>query len=174
MNLPSDYALQLPSADALITQLAAAIKLTLTANTVLVGMHTGGVWAAEHLQPLLDPAMPHGSLDISFYRDDFESIGLHAQVKPTRLPFEVEGRDILLVDDVLYTGRSVRAAMNALFDYGRPARIRLAVLIDRVGDRQLPIAADFVGAALSVPAHQHIHLVRDADMNLGLKLVDLK
>ena len=163
----------LPSADDLIAHLAALIAPSLTAETVLVGMHTGGVWAADRLHPLLDPAMPHGSLDISFYRDDFEQIGLHAQVKPTHLPFEVEGRDILLVDDVLYTGRSVRAAMNALFDYGRPAKIRLAVLIDRAGDRQLPIAANFVGAVLAVPAHQHIHLIRDDDATLSLKLVNL-
>ena len=163
----------LPNADRLIRQLATVIAPSLTENTVLVGMHTGGVWAAEHLHPLLNPAMPHGSLDISFYRDDFDTIGLHAQVKPTRLPFEVEGRDILLVDDVLYTGRSVRAAMNALFDYGRPAKIRLAVLIDRIGDRQLPIAADFVGAALTVPSHQHIHLIRGDDTNLSLQLVDI-
>ena len=120
----------LPDAETLVAQLAAAIKPTLTPNTVLVGMYTGGVWAAQQMHALLDPDMPHGDLDISFYRDDFDRIGLHAQVKPTRLPFEVEGRDILLVDDVLYTGRSVRAAMNALFDYGRPARIRLAVLVD--------------------------------------------
>lgn len=164
----------LPDAETLVAQLAAAIKPTLTPNTVLVGMYTGGVWAAQRMHALLDPAMPHGDLDISFYRDDFDRIGLHAQVKPTRLPFEVEGRDILLVDDVLYTGRSVRAAMNALFDYGRPARIRLAVLVDRVGDRELPIMADFVGATASVPPHQHIHLVRDDAGRLNLKLVDLK
>ncbi|WP_413439564.1 bifunctional pyr operon transcriptional regulator/uracil phosphoribosyltransferase PyrR [Sulfuriferula sp. GW1] len=164
----------LPDAETLVAQLAAAIKPTLTPNTVLVGMYTGGVWAAQQMHALLDPDMPHGDLDISFYRDDFDRIGLHAQVKPTRLPFEVEGRDILLVDDVLYTGRSVRAAMNALFDYGRPARIRLAVLVDRVGDRELPIMADFVGATASVPPHQHIHLVRDDAGRLNLKLVDLK
>lgn len=164
----------LPDAETLVAQLAAAIKPTLTPNTVLVGMYTGGVWAAQQMHALLDPDMPHGDLDISFYRDDFDRIGLHAQVKPTRLPFEVEGRDILLVDDVLYTGRSVRAAMNALFDYGRPARIRLAVLVDRVGDRELPIMADFVGATASVPPHQHIHLVRDDASRLKLKLVDLK
>lgn len=164
----------LPDAETLVAQLAAAIQPTLTPNTVLVGMYTGGVWAAQRMHALLDPAMPHGDLDISFYRDDFDRIGLHAQVKPTRLPFEVEGRDILLVDDVLYTGRSVRAAMNALFDYGRPARIRLAVLVDRVGDRELPIMADFVGATASVPPHQHIHLVRDDAGRLNLKLVDLK
>ena len=164
----------LPDAETLVAQLAAAIKPTLTPNTVLVGMYTGGVWAAQQMHALLDPDMPHGDLDISFYRDDFDRIGLHAQVKPTRLPFEVEGRDILLVDDVLYTGRSVRAAMNALFDYGRPARIRLAVLVDRVGDRELPIMADFVGATASVPPHQHIHLVRNDAGRLNLKLVDLK
>lgn len=164
----------LPDAETLVAQLAAAIKPTLTPDTVLVGMYTGGVWAAQQMHALLDPAMPHGDLDISFYRDDFDRIGLHAQVKPTRLPFEVEGRDILLVDDVLYTGRSVRAAMNALFDYGRPARIRLAVLVDRVGDRELPIMANFVGATASVPPHQHIHLVRDDAGRLNLKLVDLK
>ncbi len=164
----------LPDAETLVAQLAAAIKPTLTPNTVLVGMYTGGVWAAQQMHALLDPDMPHGDLDISFYRDDFDRIGLHAQVKPTRLPFEVEGRDILLVDDVLYTGRSVRAAMNALFDYGRPARIRLAVLVDRVGDRELPIMADFVGATANVPRHQHIHLVRDDAGRLNLKLVDVK
>jgi pyrimidine operon attenuation protein/uracil phosphoribosyltransferase len=163
----------LPDADTLITQLAAAIKPSLTPNTVLVGMHTGGVWAAQQLHGLLDPAMPHGDLDISFYRDDFDRIGLHAELKPTRLPFEVEGRDILLVDDVLYTGRSVRAAMNALFDYGRPARIRLAVLVDRIGDRELPIMAEFVGATAKVPRHQHIHLIRGDAGQLSLKLVEV-
>ena len=165
--------LSLPDADTLIQQLAVRMLPDMTDNTVLVGMHTGGVWAAEKLHPLLNPDMPHGSLDISFYRDDFEKIGLHTQVKPTRLPFEVEGRDILLVDDVLFTGRSVRAAMNALFDYGRPQRIRLAVLIDRTGDRQLPIAADYAGLALKVPGTQHIHLIRQEDGQLMLKRVDL-
>lgn len=165
--------MQLPDAEQLIGQLAAMIQPTITPNTVLVGMHTGGVWAAERMHPLLNPAMPHGSLDISFYRDDFEQKGLHGDIRPTRLPFEVEGRDILLVDDVLFTGRSVRAAMNALFDYGRPHCIRLAVLIDRIGDRQLPIAAAYAGAALHVLAKQHIHLIRQDDASLLLKLVDV-
>ena len=165
--------MNLPEAQQLISGLAEEIRPTLTENTVLVGMHTGGVWAAERMHPLLDAGMPHGSLDISFYRDDFGQKGLHANVRPTRLPFEVEGRDILLVDDVLFTGRSVRAAMNALFDYGRPERIRLAVLIDRIGDRQLPIAADYAGAGLHVPAHQHIHLVRLETGGLTLKLVNV-
>ncbi len=163
----------LPDAETLIQQLADIIRPDMTPNMVLVGMHTGGVWAAHRLHPLLDAGMPHGSLDISFYRDDFGQKGLHPMVKPTHLPFEVEDRDILLVDDVLFTGRSVRAAMNALFDYGRPQRIRLAVLIDRVGDRQLPIAANYVGAALQVPATQHIHLIQQEDQTLMLKLVNL-
>lgn len=165
--------MKLPDADALILALAAKLRNDINDNTVLVGMHTGGVWAAEKLHPLLNPSMPHGSLDISFYRDDFEKIGLHTQVKPTCLPFEVEGRDILLVDDVLFTGRSVRAAMNALFDYGRPQRIRLAVLIDRIGDRQLPIQANYAGHALHVPLSQHIHLIQQEGGQLMLKLVDL-
>ncbi len=166
--------MQLPEAESLINRLAEAIRPTITDNTVLVGMHTGGVWAAERMHPLLNPAMPHGSLDISFYRDDFEQKGLHGDIRPTRLPFEVEGRDILLIDDVLFTGRSVRAAMNALFDYGRPQCIRLAVLIDRIGDRQLPVAADYAGATLHVPRSQHIHLIRQDDGSLILKLVDVQ
>ena len=100
---------------------------------------------AERLREQLGVTMPLGTLDISFYRDDFSRIGLHPEVKPSRIPFEVEGRHILLVDDVLNTGRTMRAAMNELFDFGRPASIRLAVLVDR-GGRELPIAARFVGA----------------------------
>lgn len=165
--------MNLPDAEALICEMADIIRPHLTADSVLVGMHTGGVWAAERLHPLLDPAMPHGSLDISFYRDDFGQRGLHDHIRPTHLPFEVEGHDILLVDDVLYTGRSVRAAMNALFDYGRPNRIRLAVLIDRLGDRQLPIAADYAGVGVHVPQGKHIHLVREENGGLQLRLVDV-
>ena len=101
--------------------------------------------------------MPVGTLDVSFYRDDFNRKGLKRKVKPSTIPFEVEGRDVILVDDVLYTGRTIRAAMNELFDYGRPARIRLAALIDR-GGRELPIAADFTGSTFTVPAGHSIDL----------------
>jgi pyrimidine operon attenuation protein/uracil phosphoribosyltransferase len=124
--------------------MAQAIAPTLTPDTALVGIHTGGVWIAERLHALLKSPQPVGTLDISFYRDDFSRIGLHPQVKPSNLPFDVEGRDILLIDDVLHSGRTVRAAMNELFDYGRPASIRLAVLVDR-GGHELPIRPDFVG-----------------------------
>jgi pyrimidine operon attenuation protein/uracil phosphoribosyltransferase len=159
----------LPDANALITRLADAIAPMLTPYTFIVGIHTGGVWVAERLHALLKCTQPLGTLDISFYRDDFSRIGLHPQVKPSNLPFDLEGRDILLVDDVLHSGRTVRAAMNELFDYGRPATIRLAVLIDR-GDHELPIRPDFVGLALNVPKHQNINLSRLDDGHLTLSL----
>lgn len=159
----------LPDVDPLIAQLAAAIAPSLTPDTVIVGIHTGGVWVAERLHALLGCALPLGMLDISFYRDDFSRIGLHPQVKPSNLPFDLEGRDILLVDDVLHSGRTVRAAMNELFDYGRPASIRLAVLVDR-GGRELPIRPDFAGLTLSVPDHQNINLSRLDDGHLTLSL----
>ena len=159
----------LPDVDPLIAHLAGAIAPTLTPETVIVGIHTGGVWVAERLHGLLGCKQPLGMLDISFYRDDFSRIGLHPQVKPSNLPFDLEGRDILLVDDVLHSGRTVRAAMNELFDYGRPALIRLAVLVDR-GNHELPIRPDFTGLTLDVPPHQNINLSRLDDGHLTLSL----
>lgn len=159
----------LPDVDPLLTKLADAIAPTLTPDTVIVGIHTGGVWVAERLHALLGCKPPLGTLDISFYRDDFSRIGLHPQVKPSNLPFALEGRNILLVDDVMHTGRTVRAAMNELFDYGRPASIRLAVLVDR-GGHELPIHPDFAGLALEVPAHQNVNLSRLDDGHLTLSL----
>lgn len=159
----------LPDVDPLIARLADAIAPTITPDTVIVGIHTGGVWVAERLHAMLKCGLPLGTLDISFYRDDFSRIGLHPQVKPSSLPFDLEGRDILLVDDVLHSGRTVRAAMNELFDYGRPASIRLAVLVDR-GGRELPIRPDFTGLTLAVPDHQNINLSRLDDGHLTLTL----
>jgi len=159
----------LPDANTLIARLADAIAPTLTPETLIVGIHTGGVWVAERLHGLLKCSLPLGMLDISFYRDDFSRIGLHPQVKPSNLPFDLEDRDIILVDDVLHTGRTVRAAMNELFDYGRPASIRLAVLVDR-GGHELPIRPDFVGLAHAVPSHQNITLSRLDDGHLTLTL----
>jgi len=159
----------LPDANPLIARLAAAIAPSLTPDTLIVGIHTGGAWVAERLHALLQCGMPLGTLDISFYRDDFSRIGLHPQVKPSNLPFDLEDRTILLVDDVLHSGRTVRAAMNELFDYGRPASIRLAVLVDR-GGRELPIRPDFVGLALDVPEHQNINLSRLDDGHLTLSI----
>lgn len=113
-------------------------------SPVMVGIHSAGVLIAKRLHQLLEIKEPLGELNSSFYRDDFSRIGLHPQTKPSQLPFNLENKHIILVDDVLYTGRTIRAAMNELFDYGRPASITLVVLIDR-GDRELPIEAQVVG-----------------------------
>lgn len=159
----------LPDAEALIQQLADKIRPLLREHSALVGIHSGGAWLAERLHTLLGGDLPLGTLDISFYRDDFGRIGLHPQTKPSYIPFKVEGRHILLIDDVLYTGRTIRGAMNELFDYGRPARITLAVLIDR-GGREMPVEAQIVGARLDLPPHQHIALLRDEAGMFQLKL----
>ena len=158
----------LPDVDPLIAQLATAIAPTLTPDTVIVGIHTGGVWVAERLHAMLHCAQPLGTLDISFYRDDFSRIGLHPQVKPSNLPFDLEGRDILLVDDVLHSGRTVRAAMNELFDYGRPASIMLAVLVERSG-RELPIEADVIGRKMELGEGEHIKLTGPTPLTLELQ-----
>lgn len=132
----------LPDAEAQCRQLADLIRPNLHRNPALVGIYSGGAWIAERLKALLGLSEEIGLIDVSFYRDDFAEKGLHPQVKPTLIPFEVEGRHIILVDDVLYTGRTTRAAINELFDYGRPGAIEMAVLADR-GGRELPIAAAY-------------------------------
>lgn len=124
---------------------------------LMVGIHTGGVWIARELHNMMALEAPLGELDISFYRDDFTRIGINPQVKPSQLPFSVDDRHIILVDDVLHTGRTVRAAMNELFDYGRPANILLAVLIERSG-RELPVEASTVGLNMSLNADEHVKL----------------
>ena len=134
--------MQIPDAEQLIAQLAAAMRPHLTPATALVGIHTGGVWLAQRLHALLGLSQPLGSIDVSFYRDDYGAKGLHPQPQKSEIPFDVEGAHIVIVDDVLYTGRTTRAALNELFDYGRPRRIQLAVLADR-GGRELPCQPDF-------------------------------
>ena len=165
--------MNLPDAEALCLELASKLRAGLTESTCLVGIRTGGAWLAERLHKELGLATPVGSLDISFYRDDFDSTGLRHQVKPSQIPFDVNGRHIVVVDDVLYTGRTVRAAMNELFDYGRPGKIELAALVDR-GERQLPIAAQYVGTTLSVPAGKLLRLARDERGKFTLRLSDAK
>ena len=157
----------LPDAEQLLTALIAQMRPQVTPDTGLIGIVTGGAWLAERLHAALQLEVPFGTLDVSFYRDDFQHKGLKRKVAPSDIPFEVEGRDLILVDDVLYTGRTIRAAMNELFDYGRPARIRLASLVDR-GGRELPIAAQFVGATIDVK--QSVELKRDAQDRLSLAL----
>lgn len=160
---------ELPDAEALVAELTRRMRPAVSANTALVGIRTGGAWIAERLHRDLAIGVPLGTLDISFYRDDYERRGLHPNVKPSEIPFEVEGRDIILVDDVLYTGRTIRAAMNELFDYGRPASIRLAALVDR-GGRELPIAAQFLGAEFDPGTGQSIELARDDRGRFSLRL----
>lgn len=159
--------MNLPDPNRLLDELAEQIRPNLNADSAMLGIHTGGVWVMEALVERLGIDIPRGVLDIAFYRDDFSRIGLHPEAKPSSIPFDVEGRNILLVDDILYTGRTIRAAMNLVFDYGRPNRIRLAVLVDR-GGRELPICAQYVGATLDLG--RHVNLVRDAQGRFDLVL----
>ena len=159
----------LPDAEQLLQALTDQMRPAVGPDSGLIGIHTGGVWLAQPPHQALQLQVPCGTLDVSFYRDDYRKIGLHRDVKTSTIPFDVEGRHLVLVDDVLYTGRTIRAAMSELFDYGRPASIRLAALVDR-GGRELPIAAQFVGAAVSLDPHQIIELKRDDQGRLSLVL----
>ncbi|MCB1734710.1 MAG: bifunctional pyr operon transcriptional regulator/uracil phosphoribosyltransferase PyrR [Gammaproteobacteria bacterium] len=132
---------------------------------ILIGIHTGGVWVAERLHARLGIEDPLGSLDISFYRDDFTRAGMHPQVHPSNIPVSLDNRHLILVDDVLFTGRTIRAAMNELFDHGRPASVTLAVLVDR-GGRELPIQADVVGLRIALDAGEQIKLTGPAPLQL--------
>lgn len=161
----------LPDAEALCRALAERMRADLQPQAALVGIHTGGVWVAERLHAALGLKTPLGSIDVSFYRDDFNRSGLHPQLKPSDIPFDVGDRPIVIVDDVLYTGRTIRAAMNEIFDYGRPARIDLAVLVDR-GGRELPVCPRWSAHDLSLPPAQNLQLERSADGALSLRLVD--
>ena len=141
------------------------------ADVAIVGIHSGGAWLAERLAADLGLRGRLGFIDVSFYRDDYAKKGLHPDVKPTQIGFDVDRATILLVDDVLYTGRTTRAAINVLFDFGRPARIMLAALADR-GGRELPVAADFVAAHVPLEAQQALALQRGADGKLSLTIED--
>ncbi|MDR0934147.1 MAG: bifunctional pyr operon transcriptional regulator/uracil phosphoribosyltransferase PyrR [Burkholderiaceae bacterium] len=151
-------------AETLYQALLAQIRAELAdePNLALVGIHSGGAWIAERMAKDLGLSGDPGFIDVSFYRDDYAQKGLPAAVRPTRISFDVENAVILLIDDVLYTGRTTRAAINELFDYGRPAKVLLAALIDR-GDRELPIAADFVALTVSIPKNQVLELHRTED-----------
>ncbi|MEO8753525.1 MAG: bifunctional pyr operon transcriptional regulator/uracil phosphoribosyltransferase PyrR [Casimicrobiaceae bacterium] len=151
---------QLPDAEATLTALAECMRGAVAFDAVFVGIYSGGAWLAERLPALVPGNHPVGFIDVSFYRDDYSRIGLKSGTKRTELPFDVDGATIVLVDDVLYTGRSVRAAINELFDFGRPARIELAVLIDR-GGRELPIEPTYCGARLAVARDLSVVLSRD-------------
>ena len=160
---PSPHTSLVLDAEALYAELRRGVQALLQPHTQLVGIASGGAWLAERLHRDLGLAQPHSSLSSSLHRDDFAQRGLASSAQ-TQLHFDVNGADVLVLDDVLYTGRTVRAVINELFDYGRPARVRLAVLVDR-GGRQLPVQADFAAARLALAPTQSLALARDAAGN---------
>ena len=155
-------------AEALYAELRKGIKSLLTPDTRLVGVTSGGAWLAERLQKDLGLAGEAGAISSAMHRDDFARRGL-ADGGQTRLPFDVNNARVLLLDDVLYTGRTLRAVLNELFDYGRPACVQLAVLVDR-GGRELPVQADFASARVALPASQSLSLARDAQGRFNFSL----
>jgi pyrimidine operon attenuation protein/uracil phosphoribosyltransferase len=148
--------------------LAALLEEQSIENPVMVGIHTGGVWIAEQLHNKLNIVEPLGNLDISFYRDDFTRIGMNPQVRPSKLPFSIDNQHIILIDDVLHTGRTIRAALNELFDYGRPASIMLAVLVER-GGRELPIEANVVGCRMTLSRKEQVKLIGPDPLSLEIQ-----
>ena len=161
--------MQAEAINGLINEMAQAIKTRLEVQKAqkpaMIGIHTGGAWLAERLHQLLNIEHPLGTLDISFYRDDFTRIGMNPQVKPSQIPFSVDDRHIILVDDVLQTGRTIRAAMNEIFDYGRPASIMLVTLVERSG-RELPIQPSVVGVRPPLTMQQQITLTGPEPLSL--------
>jgi pyrimidine operon attenuation protein/uracil phosphoribosyltransferase len=149
-------------AEALYAELRHGVRALLPPDAALVGIWSGGAWLAERLQRDLGLPGSHGVISSTLHRDDFGSRGLAGGADATQLPFAIDDRHIVLVDDVLYTGRTVRAAVNELFDFGRPASVTLAVLVDR-GGRELPIAAACAAARITLPATQKLSLARDDD-----------
>jgi pyrimidine operon attenuation protein/uracil phosphoribosyltransferase len=147
-------------AEALYAELRTGVRALLHPETALVGIWSGGAWLAERLHRDLGRPGSPGVISSRLHRDDFGSRGLAGGADATSLPFDVEGRPVLLIDDVLYTGRTVRAVLNELFDYGRPASVALAVLVDR---RELPIAPAFAAARVSLPPSQRLALAKDGE-----------
>jgi pyrimidine operon attenuation protein / uracil phosphoribosyltransferase len=150
----------LPDPEELARSLAERMRGAIAADAGLVGIYTGGAWVAERLHRALGLATPLGLLAVTLHRDDFGRIGLHRESRRSQIPFTVDDREVILVDDVLHTGRTVRAALNELYDFGRPRVVRLAVLADR-GGRELPFAADFAGARVEVAADEELVLSND-------------
>jgi len=149
-------------AEAIYADLLRGVQKLWRPEAALVGIWSGGAWLAERLQRDLGLAGQAGVISSSLHRDDFGSKGMSAKADHTKLPFEVEGRHIVLIDDVLYTGRTTRAVINELFDFGRPASVTLAVLVDR-GGRQLPIEPAFSAARVHLPAEQRLRLAKSED-----------
>ena len=162
---------ELPAVDALLARMTAELRARLAhrgiQDAAMVGIHTGGGWLAARLHAALGLGSPLGLLDIAFYRDDFTRSGLNPQVRPTELPFDVEGRHLVLVDDVLMSGRTVRAALNALFDYSRPESVTLVVLVD-LDARELPVAPDITGCRMALAGGQRLKLRGHEPLTLEL------
>ncbi|MGN8157659.1 bifunctional pyr operon transcriptional regulator/uracil phosphoribosyltransferase PyrR [Salinisphaera sp. RV14] len=156
--------------DAALAALTAQVEPLIAEHpqAVIVGVETGGAWIGERLHAHFELATPMCTLNISFYRDDFSMVGLHPSVGPSNIPADIDGRTVILVDDVLYTGRTVRAALNELFDYGRPAAVKLAVLVDR-GARELPFAPDAAGLKLDLDKSRRIKLTGPEPLRLTMR-----
>ena len=170
MNREMQDMLQTIDIEATLAYMVDELKPLLALNPIMIGVHTGGVWVATRLHRALGLTEMLGTLDISFYRDDFTRVGVNPQVKTSNLPVNLEDRHVILVDDVLHTGRTVRAALNEIFDYGRPASVSLAVLICRDG-RELPIEAQVIGHTLKLEKGEHIKLVGPEPLTLKLQQV---
>jgi pyrimidine operon attenuation protein/uracil phosphoribosyltransferase len=151
----------LPDPESLVRALAEQMRGHLTPGAGLVGVYTGGAWVAERLHRALGLATPLGLLAVTLHRDDFGRIGLHRESRRSQIPFDVDGREVVLVDDVLHTGRTVRAALNELYDFGRPGAVRLAVLADR-GGRELPFSPDFTGARVEIAPEEELVLSNES------------
>jgi pyrimidine operon attenuation protein/uracil phosphoribosyltransferase len=138
------------NADTLIETMCEQLQQTsiMQHSPKMIGIRTGGEWVAHKLHQKLGLSDPLGVIDISFYRDDFSKIGLNPTIKPSDIPWDVDDQHIILVDDVLFTGRTIRAALNEIFDYGRPASVTLVTLLDRKGCRELPFQADIIGMTI--------------------------
>ncbi|NWB91301.1 bifunctional pyr operon transcriptional regulator/uracil phosphoribosyltransferase PyrR [Pseudomonas agarici] len=164
--------MSLPNPTELIDQMAIRLKAHLEQRAIdtphYIGIRTGGVWVAQALLKALDSDSALGILDVSFYRDDFSQNGLHPQVRPSELPFEIEGQHLVLIDDVLMSGRTIRAALNELFDYGRPASVTLVCLLD-LDAAELPIRPNVVGATLSLAPTERVKLSGPAPFQLELQ-----
>ena len=158
-------------AEGLYRELLRGVRSLREPHTQLVGIASGGAWLAERLQKDLGLDGAAGVLSSVMHRDDFAQRGLAASAQ-TQLPFDVNGADILVLDDVLYTGRTLRAVLNELYDYGRPARVRLAVLVDR-GGRELPVQADFAAARVALPASQSLALARTDSGNFHFQVKEV-
>ena len=167
--------MSLPDPAVLISAIARDLQAHLKAREIdnprFVGIHTGGVWVANALLKELNSEEPLGILNVSFYRDDFSRSGLHPQVRPSELPFDIENQHLILIDDVLMSGRTIRAAHNELFDYGRPASVTLVCLLD-LNARELPIRPDIVGATLSLEKNQRVKLTGPEPLAIVLKTID--